>query len=244
MPPSEPIEGCLFDFETFTEVTDHLPRAIAADMSGWRYEHFAAMSLCGLGELLYTLAHRLAVSPSLPLPFGLLHYFAGAILLPLSKHNGGVRPVAVGITLRRVIGRAIMAGHKQAFAEFFSPLQVGVAVQGGGELPAHAVRAALASNPEWVYCEIDSVNAFNSISRAAMAAAVLEHFPALAPTFTMYHGVPGVLRVRTPEGTCVWLHSREGAQQGDVLGSFFFALGLQPLLKQVHEQHPDVLVVA
>jgi hypothetical protein len=239
--PHQPAEP-LFDLGTFTEVVEHLPRAIASDMSGWRYEHFTAISQCGLEELLFALAHRVATTASLPA--GLVPFFAGATLLPLSKPDGDVRPVAVGTTLRRVIGRVVAAVHKEAFAEFFSPLQVGVAVPGGGELPAHAVRAALAANPTWAYCEVDSTNAFNSISRAAMAAAVGESFPALAPLYALCHAPIGHLRVRLPDGNAVWLPSQEGAQQGDALGSFFFALGLQPLLKQVREQHPDVLVVA
>jgi hypothetical protein len=134
---------------------------------------------------------------------------------------------------------AVAATNKAAFKEFFSPIQVGVAVPGGVEISVHAACIAL-EDPEWVVCEVDSVNAYNTIRRAKIAAALAADFPSLLPLFELCHGAPSHLRVRMEDGTFQWLQSQEGVQQGDVLGPFFFAVGLQPVLRRVAAAHPSV----
>ena len=63
-----------------------------------------------------------------------------------------------------------------------APLQVGVGTPGGTETVAHALALALAEDPETVVISVDMANAFNSIHRAAMLAAVQQSAPALLPS--------------------------------------------------------------
>jgi hypothetical protein len=91
---------------------------------------------------------------------------------------------------------------------------------------------------------VDSTNAFNCVSRAAIAEGLAEHFPQLLPFFILCHRVHGKLRLRMADGSFRWLESHEGAQQGDVLGPFFFSLALHPILRQVQSHHPATVVTA
>jgi hypothetical protein len=76
---------------------------------------------------------------------------------------------------------------------------------------------------------MDWQNAFNTLRRDRMLAAVEERCPALLhmvaykqPSRLMVHQAPGVV-----------IHSRSGVRQGDPLGPLLFALTLQGPLKQV-----------
>jgi hypothetical protein len=94
-------------------------------------------------------------------------------------------------------------------------------------------------------CGLDSSNAFNTVSRAAIAESIASSpFPELLPLFDLCHKVEGLLRVKCTDGSFTWLHSSEGAQQGDVLGPLFFAMALQPVLVSVQKAHPEVLITA
>eukprot|EP00973_Karenia_brevis_P018974 2601049-Karenia_brevis.AAC.1 len=64
----------------------------------------------------------------------------GAPRTALKKEDGGIRPIAVGETLRRLVGKAFMAHDVvQLRLHKFVPHQLGVGVPGGAEA---IVRAA------------------------------------------------------------------------------------------------------
>ena len=60
-------------------------------------------------------------------------------------------------------------------------LQVGVGTKGGEDAVAHAVVTALESDDENIALSIDCDNAFNTLDRSVMFAAVKEHMPELLP---------------------------------------------------------------
>ena len=69
-------------------------------------------------------------------------------------------------------------------------------------------------------------NAFNSVSRAAMVAAVNARAPALLPVVQWAYGEATALRViGAPEGTPP-IQSQCGVRQGVPLGPLIFALTL------------------
>ena len=57
-----------------------------------------------------------------PLP---RHFFFGASLTALTKTDGGVRPIAVGCTLRRLVAKCASSSVKQAMAALLAPHQLG-----------------------------------------------------------------------------------------------------------------------
>ena len=61
-------------------------------------------------------------------------YLCGANLTPLKKADGGVRPVAVGETLRRLVGKALLSTPvARAQVSGLTPVQVGVGVRSAAE---------------------------------------------------------------------------------------------------------------
>ena len=91
--------------------------------------------------------------------------------------------------------------------------------------------------------KLDIANAFNSQSRGAFLAAVATSFPELLPLAAQFYQLPTTLYIRGKEQTCT-LQSVSGQQQGDTLGPLLFALGLQPVLEEVHKKFPGVIIRA
>ena len=68
-------------------------------------------------------------------------FMAGGGLTPLRKPDDDVRPIAVGETLRRLVGKCLVR-HKEIAPHMegiFLPNQVGVGISSGAEAVAHAL---------------------------------------------------------------------------------------------------------
>ena len=83
------------------------------------------------------------------------------------KPDGGVRPIAVGLTLRRLAAKIIRSKLRSFCAEKFRPYQMGVGTPKGCEASVHAVRAYLENEniQDQILLKIDFRNAFNSVRR-------------------------------------------------------------------------------
>ena len=64
----------------------------------------------------------------------------GGRLLALEKKGGGVRPIAVGYTWRRLAAKCANSYIIEKMASLFAPIQLGVGVSGGCEAAVHAIR--------------------------------------------------------------------------------------------------------
>ena len=60
--------------------------------------------------------------------------------LALQKKSGGVRPIAIGYTWRRLAVKCANSYAISELADLFSPIQIGVGVPGGCEAAVHAAR--------------------------------------------------------------------------------------------------------
>ena len=167
-------------------------------------------------------------------------HYAGASLVALPKKDGGLRPVAVGETLRRLVGKCLCHEVSDAARASLAPLQVGVAVPGGTEATVHAARQWWTRNlgsRDKVFVKLDLSNAFNCLDRQALLQAVHEEFPGLAPWADWCYARPSFLYLGRQR-----LRSECGVQQGDPLGPLFFALALQRRAEQaLHAARPPGL---
>ena len=99
------------------------------------------------------------------LPSNHARVWCASSLTPLRKKDGGVRPIAAGDCLRRLVGKCILAsGIAKAQVSALQPVQVGV----GAPAAAEAVALAVASltrkyrdTGNWVLLKVDLKNAFN-----------------------------------------------------------------------------------
>jgi hypothetical protein len=106
-----------------------------------------------------------------------------AMAKPVAGEPDGIRPLAVGEVLHRLVARAVGLQYRERFSEFFSPLQYGVANPGGCE-------ACLDLEPETLVLQVDLANAFNEFDRVAMFDELRSHFKELLPFFRCFYAEP------------------------------------------------------
>ena len=225
------------------------PRKRACDVAGWCYEHFKAVVWSGLSDQLHLVCQQWMTQPKAYTA----HWseeeralMAGAHVILIDKGGGDVRPIAVGMTWRRLFARSVCLQFKSAFRVSLSGLQFGVAAEGGLETLVHAFRmlAEWSEKKDLDDLEIwqfDATNAFNSIHRAAILEQLMANYRQLAPFFLAMYHVRGLLRVHLDNGTYSWMLSEEGVQQGDPLALIYFALALQRALVEAQRMNPTVL---
>ena len=156
---------------------------------------------------------------------------AGAGLMALRKNDGGLRPIAVGESIRRLVAKCLCSITKEQARHYLWPLQLGVSTPLGAEVGAQTARQWCerhAGDPDRALVTIDFENAFNTVDRTAILRQVRHRFPGLsawvewcygAPTNLLFDGLP--------------IPPSAGVQQGDPLGPLLFALPLQPVLQRV-----------
>jgi Reverse transcriptase (RNA-dependent DNA polymerase) len=156
----------------------------------------------------------------------------GGNLTALVKKSGGIRPIAVGYTWRRIAAKCANAYAIGLLNTYFAPIQLGVGVSGGCEAAVHATRRFVESMPDgYVLVKLDFSNAFNSIHRDVMLDSVYNAVPEIYKFCYLSYAQPSVLRYG-----CWSISSEEGSQQGDPLGPLLFCLALHPLLQSLRSE--------
>ena len=156
-------------------------------------------------------------------------FFFGASLIALTRPDGGVRPIAVGCTLRRLVAKCVSQSIQEAMGDLLSPLQLGYGTPMGAEAAVHIARTYLHNmQSNQLILKIDFRNAFNSIRRDKMLLSVLEHVPEIYPLVFSAYRNPSYLFF---DNNIV--ESAEGVQQGDPLGPLLFSLTIHHLLSHL-----------
>ena len=102
----------------------------------------------------------------------------GGSLIALEKKSGGIRPIAIGYTLRRI---AVKCSNNFALSSLGNKLlltQLGLGSYGGSEAAVYATRRFINDMPaDFVIAKLDFSNAFNNLHRDTMLNATVEHEP-------------------------------------------------------------------
>ena len=152
--------------------------------------------------------------------------FFGGKFITLTKKTGGIRPITIGITWRRLTAKCAAAYACDKVKDILAPCQVGVGVKGGCEAGFHATRRFTNQMPpDYVVVKLDFANAFNCLDRDHMLQQVAIQIPEIYKFCYLVYHQASTLQFGTYS---IW--SKVGPQQGDSLGGLLFCLGIQPIL--------------
>ena len=242
-PPPTALNIALPDIEDVVDCIKSFPKGTAAGPDGLRAQHLKDI----LRQVTYDhpadprnlLCRFLQLLLDGKAPESISGYLAGANLIPLTKANNGIRPIAVGCTWRRLAAKLAIKMLSDQAPEMLLPHQVGVGVPLGAEALTKATKKIANQNKnveDFVIFTVDFSNAFNSVSRNAFLRETRIHFPQIYNWVRWCYSQPSNLIIAP--GTTI--SSQEGAQQGDPLGPLLFSLALHPIAVRISKEIPNL----
>jgi len=231
-PSSNESPLCLLESDILAAIKSFVPGS-AGGPDGLRPQHLKDLTSASAGDagrrLLTSLTDFANMCLSGRVPAEIQPVFCGAALCALNKKDGGIRPIAVGSTLRRLVAKCACRAVTAKMSERFLPIQLGFGVPRATEAAAHATRRFVADlQPGCGLLKLDFCNAFNTIRRDAMFDAVRQELPELYPFVYMCYNNSSLLSFGDH-----LLHSDEGVQQGDPLGPMLFCMSTMKLAKRM-----------
>ena len=151
-------------------------------------------------------------------------------LIALDK-NPGVRPIGIGETVRRIIGRAIATTVSEDIQAAAGPLQVCAGHLSGCEAAVHAMRQVFEHPETEAVILVDASNAFNALNRQVALRNINNLCPALSKVLTNTYREDIKLFI---DGET--LFSQEGTTQGDPLAMAMYAVAISPLIRRLEDE--------
>ena len=149
------------------------------------------------------------------MPADLVPYIMDAPLPPLRKPDGGVKPIAVVESLRRMVSSIAMSRVKAHAKYLHAPFELGVITKAGAETIIHGVRKwvdTLGNNDQYGMLQVNLRNAFNLVSRRVILRETQRHLPEIAPWVKLCYGFRQDLKLWTGSIT---ISSHTRIQQGE-----------------------------
>lgn len=161
------------------------PNRSSAGIDGLRPQHLKDLTSKSAGDSGRRLLHVVTKLCNLMLAGKVNNeicpFLYGASLIAIGKKDGGVRPVAVGNTFRRIAAKIGCMAVKEEVSVHLRPHQLGFGTPRGCEAIIYSARTFLlnSENTSNVFLKIDFHIAFNCLERDSMLAAVRDKAPQL-----------------------------------------------------------------
>ncbi len=159
-----------------------------------------------------------------------LSAFVACRLIALDKCPG-VRPIGVGETARRIIGKAIARILNRDIQKAAGPLQVCAGHISGCEAAVHAMDNIFELEQTEGVILVDASNAFNSLNREAALRNIQILCPPLSRIVINTYREPSKLFI---DGDTIY--SQEGTTQGDPLAMAMYAIAVTPLIHKLENE--------
>ena len=165
----------------------------------------------------------------------LLEPYITSRLIPLHK-NPGIRPIGIGESLRRLIGKTITKHFNSDIKEAAGPLLTCTGHGAGAEAAIHAMKDIFSSEETDGVLLIDASNAFNRLNRTS----ALHNIQLLCPTIAKYvintYRQPAKLFIAGGK----MILSEEGTTQGDPLAMPWYSICTAGIIQTTKIQTPTV----
>jgi hypothetical protein len=208
------------------------PNGSSAGLDGIRPQHLKDLigkSSCDAGQRLLSEITRLCnFMFSGKIISNFTPFIYGASLCALSKKDGGIRPIAIGSTFRRLASKLGCYYLSGEISNYLKPKQLGFGTRSGCEAAVHSVRSYLTNYSAEVFLKIDVKNAFNSVERDSLLLMVNNKIPLIYPYLWQCYSSPSYLIYN---GSLIY--SQVGCQQGDPLGPAIFSLSIHPTIERL-----------
>lgn len=168
-----------------------------------------------------------------------------ALLVPLRKPDGGIRPIGITEAFTRLAGSLLVAAYRSELRGLQTDRDVGHGVAGGPEVVAHAVQAWTSAHPDHVVAKIDFRNAFNELRRFK-SRELIARIPGLVPYYNTLYASPSEVMYR-PHGSLVAafvIANVEGNIQGDPLSAPLFSCAVSSALRDIRAAFPECLILS
>ena len=158
-----------------------------------------------------------------------LSAFLSCRLVPLEKGKEDIRPIGIGETLRRVVGKAVTRVLKPEIQKACGNLQVCAGLDSGCEAAIHSMKDLFEEDDNEAALLVDASNAFNAANRSV----ALHNISIICPAFFPF--LCNTYRVKVRLFVPAWrkeIASNEGTTQGDPAAMPMYALSVVPLIQK------------
>ena len=189
-----------------------------------------------LAEEIAVFARRLCTEN---IPYANLEPYWACRLVPLMKEDDGVRPVGIGETLRRIVGKCVIKVLGEDVQIAAGSLQTCTGVAAGIEAAIHATARTFEEDSCEALLMVDADNAFNRLNRKVAMHNIQRSCPPLHQF--LHNGYKEPAKLHLGDGT--YILSEEGATQGCNLAMAKYALGTRNMIIESRQANQDVFQV-
>jgi hypothetical protein len=218
-------------------VMRNLSKGSANGASGWTcatiYRLYGGCD-SGLGEHHDKIANLFTLLASGELPAKYWNW-SRAVLIP--KDDGGFRPLGIGETWYRILGKCILQVVAAKVGEGLKPVQLGCGIRGGCEIAARLSQLFLDTDPTQILLKTDFKNAFNLVPRGRIYEGLCLRCPELRPWFRWAYGEQSPLFDSEGKLVCT---SETGCRQGDPLAALLFCVAIQDAVLEIQQAADDL----
>ena len=168
-----------------------------------------------------------------------IHLLTDCRLIPLMKEGNGVRPIGIGESLRRIMGRCVAKVVKRDVQLASGSLQTCTGLEAGIEASIHAMSRIFNDEASEAVLLVDAENAFNMINRKT----ALHNTQHLCPPLFRFLNNTYKEPVKLHLGDGSFIVSEEGVTQGDPLAMHMYALSTRKVIDTLDRETNNVTQV-